>query len=80
MDKLNQDDLYKAYLRKTFGPNVFPILKIIMTMVAFFLISIIVMINMFIVSNTPRSKNREDACVRQPPPKQTRPIVRVPLD
>ena len=52
MTDLNHDELYKKYLRNSYGPNVFPLVKTIVVLCAYFLIIILLMINMFTVNNT----------------------------
>jgi len=51
MMNFTHDELYKKFLRQTFGPNVFPFIKIIVSITVYFLIIILVMNNMYIVMN-----------------------------
>jgi len=52
MISLTHDDLYKKYLRNSYGPNVFPLVKTITILCAYFLIIILLLINMITVTNT----------------------------
>lgn len=76
MTDLNHDELYKKYLRNSYGPNVFPLVKTIVVLCAYFLIIILLMMNMFVVNNTKFVDPNKFEMVTEPEPLPT-PIVSI---
>lgn len=69
---LTRDEMYKLYLRQTLGPNTFPFTKLILAMVVYFLILILVFVNMYIV--TADDQQTKDVPIM---PKLPEPIVTI---
>lgn len=61
MENYTHDDLYKKYLQNTYGPNVFPLLRTIMVLTTFFIILILVSLNMFIVASGEEEKKLSES-------------------
>jgi hypothetical protein len=50
MDRLTHDDLYKQFLRRSIGPQTFPLIKILAVTMTLFLFAIVLVINMFMLT------------------------------